>query len=1477
MRKYTHDAHSNGKLNHMNKKFTFLFFASLLFGQVAFSQSNMLQKEGTPLVEPCKTSVIMEELFRNNPALKADYDRQNAELARIIQEKQNGPQNKTEATDPMYVIPIVIHVIHTGQAIDAVDNTLNNCIPNPSNAKLLGSIDQVNKDFAALGKTPDNVSRNTRARDAKIKMCLARKGPTGTPYPDGAVIRYDGSLAATWSGVPSANRQTVANAYAQNGIGSNGATEAQLVASIVPWDVKKYYNIYLVTELDGNNSGSGTQGYAYYPGGGNDYSVMIPKSFDGTKGSIYIFDHEMGHALNLPHSFKGKSGDENGNSNTYCPIKEDNCATDGDYICDIPTHPSMLGLPRKDPASPNNCQSNYTGVYGDFQDNYMNYGNTDQNFFSADQVTRMRTATANIGNRKTQITNANVTYCGCDYLLQASADFEAMDTDVYVTDSVIFKNYSPNSTTYSWDFGDGQTSTEKEPIHQYAEPGDYTVKLDVDGGGGAKTMTKTTYITVRPATADFTATKKVVYTNTPVQFTDMSNRASSYAWDFGDGQTSTEKNPIHQYATGGKYTVRLDINGGGDTKTMIKTAFIGVIPDRSGIYAITDGGDFESNTNDFLPLTVSGTAWELGNSTLRGKSGTTSGSNAWVTGITENDIKNNSLSYLYTPNFDLSTPGTYTLGFSAKFLFEKSGDGVLVEYTTDKGDTWNRLGTAVVASTWYNDTAIASSGYPVGTPIYSYYISSQLDQFGSKSFNISTLSGNANVGFRFTLRSNNVAVTYSGNNYYTGMAIDNFRIDYSAAVSSNFSASSTNFCSGNSTVFTANTGGTVTSYLWNFGAGASPATANTKGPHTVTYSGSGSSTVSLTVNGSTTETKSNYITVKSLPASKTPVAENATVCSGEAANIRISSSENGVIYQLMDNSNNALVGNPVAGTGANINLPTDVMNGTKTFAVQAKKETCTQVFTDKVTIAVNQSPSNRPVAPKDPKMCLSNGGTEIEISNSESGMSYQLRKDADNAAVGSAVTGNGATISLPTGPVASTTKYNVLVSKSNCARVMDTRPTVTINSEPQGKDVRTEQANVCPGTSTVVIIENGENEVSYQLFDNASNTAIGDPVSGTGSNVNLPTGALGVDKVFRVEAFNGCTKAMNNTVEVKQLIAPADKTLSVGKSEVCSGTGTAVTIAAAETGVSYQLKNDLTNEAIGNPLTGAGSDINLPTGNLSSSVTYRVVGTRDGCSSTMGTKPSVAVISVDQTKVVQTDPTSLCDSGLVAVIVKSSENGVVYQLRDDVDGALIGSPITGNGANISLPAGMVNKKYTYNVLAAKGECKSVLNTKPTLLITGNPEVKITQSGKILIASSGGSNYKWYRNDTLLVGETKSSYTPFNSGLYKVEMTKGGCTGKSEAFSFIVNDIGEILSDKDIAVFPNPNNGTFNLVLDNGQQGELTVNVYNQIGQVVKTEKWNKREQFFQQTMDISSFANGVYYVEVISSEGRSRKIIQKGM
>nr|WP_052292238.1 PKD domain-containing protein [Methanosphaerula palustris] len=181
--------------------------------------------------------------------------------------------------------------------------------------------------------------------------------------------------------------------------------------------------------------------------------------------------------------------------------------------------------------------------------------------------------------------------------------------------SIGFTDQSTNTpTAWSWNFGDGTTSTEQNPSHTYTTDGTYSVALTASNAGGSNTVTRTSYITVRsttpttgpttvpttgnttvpttvttipttgtttvatptptittpPLAANFTANVTAGQSPLAVQFTDSTTGAvQSYFWQFGDGGASYDRNPVHTYTTAGTYTVSLIVSG--PTGTQVKT------------------------------------------------------------------------------------------------------------------------------------------------------------------------------------------------------------------------------------------------------------------------------------------------------------------------------------------------------------------------------------------------------------------------------------------------------------------------------------------------------------------------------------------------------------------------------------------------------------------------------------------------------------------------------------------------------------------------------------------------------------------------------------------------------------------------------------------------------------------------------------------------------------------------------------------
>jgi PKD repeat protein len=165
------------------------------------------------------------------------------------------------------------------------------------------------------------------------------------------------------------------------------------------------------------------------------------------------------------------------------------------------------------------------------------------------------------------------------------ADFTASPRSGFAPLEVTFTDASANTpTSWTWDTGDG-IEFERTFTTTYATPGLYTVTLTVQNAGGTDSTTRTDLVEVLPPPAagpipEFSAAPRAGMRPLTVVFANHSTGDPvAWAWDFGDGATSTAQNPEHTYAAAGAYDVRLRVtDAAGLANEQTKRAFVLVAP-----------------------------------------------------------------------------------------------------------------------------------------------------------------------------------------------------------------------------------------------------------------------------------------------------------------------------------------------------------------------------------------------------------------------------------------------------------------------------------------------------------------------------------------------------------------------------------------------------------------------------------------------------------------------------------------------------------------------------------------------------------------------------------------------------------------------------------------------------------------------------------------------------------------------------------
>lgn len=154
-----------------------------------------------------------------------------------------------------------------------------------------------------------------------------------------------------------------------------------------------------------------------------------------------------------------------------------------------------------------------------------------------------------------------------------------MPDSACVNQQVVFQNASaPGAVFTLWDFGDGTQSADLSPVKTYTATNNYTVKLVKKYADCADSVTRVIRI-VRPA-ADFTATNNTgCGAPLTVSFQNLTSNVTSSRWDFGDGNTSTAANPVHEYQKPGNYNVTLTVTTAtGCEATITKAGFVSITP-----------------------------------------------------------------------------------------------------------------------------------------------------------------------------------------------------------------------------------------------------------------------------------------------------------------------------------------------------------------------------------------------------------------------------------------------------------------------------------------------------------------------------------------------------------------------------------------------------------------------------------------------------------------------------------------------------------------------------------------------------------------------------------------------------------------------------------------------------------------------------------------------------------------------------------
>jgi hypothetical protein len=427
-----------------------------------FDPSNAREGES---VEYCHQHKKMAELLKN-PEFATRYEQD-----KIAFEKA---KNKAIPKGVVYKIPIVFHVLH------------NNGVENISDEQIYNALEILNRDFRKQNADTATVQSDFvgMPSDVEVEFVLATKAPNGTCFK--GITRTSSPLSYQ---------------------GDDGNAQVTAIRNgndvfIGSWAGNKYLNVFICGEI------GGAAGYTTNPASWSFNSMTngiwilhdyVGAIGTGSIGSSRALTHEVGHWLNLDHTWGGNNNPGNASS----------CSTD-DNVDDTPNCIGVTACL----LSANTCNSinNYWSYdVRDNVENYMDYSYCSK-MYTPGQTDRMRTALQITSTGRFNLwQQANLTATGAtnDFYL-CKAQFSSPRTTICAGDSIQLLDDSYNVVTgwnweitpsAGWSFAPNSSATSQNPTINFTQTGLYTIKLSATDGSTTDDEVKTNYIRVLPESA----------------------------------------------------------------------------------------------------------------------------------------------------------------------------------------------------------------------------------------------------------------------------------------------------------------------------------------------------------------------------------------------------------------------------------------------------------------------------------------------------------------------------------------------------------------------------------------------------------------------------------------------------------------------------------------------------------------------------------------------------------------------------------------------------------------------------------------------------------------------------------------------------------------------------------------------------------------------------------------------------------------
>jgi hypothetical protein len=321
-------------------------------------------------------------------------------------------------------------------------------------------------------------------------------------------------------------------------------------------------------------------------------------------------------------------------------------------------------------------------------------------------------------------------------------------------------------------------------------------------------------------------------------------------------------------------------------------------------------------------------------------------------------------------------------------------------------------------------------------------------------------------------------------------------------------------------------------------------------------------------------------------------------------------------------------------------------------------------------------------------------------------------------------------------------------------------------------------------------------------------------------------------------AINGCDSIVSTNVSV---ISPPNVALTInGPTVFCEGDD--VFIQATEGFEQYSWSNGETTSGILVTVEGA----------------YSVTVTdANGCEGESALA-SVTVYPAPEPVLVANGPTEMCPGETVGLSTIGVYSSYLWNNGETTTSIIVGE------------SGL----YSVSVNGPPNFCAASSNELEVIVYPEETALIVYGNGFLTVSPSNGADYQWYFNDVLIEGADSTAYLPQQSGNYTVKYyDANGCLVTAN-YKFTFTSIAYQNSSNQISVYPNPSNGLYTMTFDK-LSDVVAYSVYDQIGRKVIFDSVSLDGQLTNKSLDLSSFADGVYSLVIEIESGSLVKRLLK--